>query len=110
MGDSARFSQVHKDITELKKNVTKRENERKEMADVVEQDNLTEAKRSLKLADTQLRPQFEGKRSAGDVEIHQNGIRWSSQARSDHKVDILFSNIKHLFFQPCDHELIVLIH
>lgn len=24
--------------------------------------------------------------------------------------DILFSNIKHLFFQPCDHEVIVLIH
>lgn len=22
----------------------------------------------------------------------------------------MFSNIKHLFFQPCDHELIVLIH
>lgn len=84
--DSTRFSQVHKDITELKKNATKRENERKEMADVVEQDNLNEAKRPLKLTDTQLRPQFEGKRSAGDVEIHQNGIRWSSHARGDHKV------------------------
>jgi nucleosome binding factor SPN SPT16 subunit len=24
--------------------------------------------------------------------------------------DLLFSNIKHLFFQPCDHELIVIIH
>jgi nucleosome binding factor SPN SPT16 subunit len=26
------------------------------------------------------------------------------------RVDVLFSNIKHLFFQPCDNELIVLIH
>lgn len=25
-------------------------------------------------------------------------------------VDILFSNVKHLFFQPCDHELLVIIH
>lgn len=24
--------------------------------------------------------------------------------------DILFSNIKHLLFQPCDHELIVVLH
>jgi nucleosome binding factor SPN SPT16 subunit len=26
------------------------------------------------------------------------------------RTDILFSNIKHLFFQPCDYELVVLIH
>jgi nucleosome binding factor SPN SPT16 subunit len=25
-------------------------------------------------------------------------------------IDILFSNVKHLFFQPCDNELIVLLH
>lgn len=25
-------------------------------------------------------------------------------------LDILFSNIKHLFFQPCDHELLVIVH
>jgi nucleosome binding factor SPN SPT16 subunit len=24
--------------------------------------------------------------------------------------DILFSNVKHLFFQPCDHELLVILH
>lgn len=24
--------------------------------------------------------------------------------------DILFSNVKHLFFQPCDHELLVIVH
>ncbi|KAK9895707.1 SPT16-domain-containing protein [Cystobasidium minutum MCA 4210] len=108
--DSARFSQVHKDIMDLKKTATKRDNERAEMADVIEQDSLIESRKPVKLPDTSLRPQFEGKRSAGDVEIHQNGIRWTSHARSDHKVDILYSNIKHWFFQPCDHELIVLCH
>lgn len=126
--DSARFSTIYKEITDLRKNATKRESERRELADVIEQDKLLENKRPLKLPDTNLRPTFEGKRSAGDVEIHQNGIRWSSHARSDHKVgmlcrtavsfaqilmlptDVLYSNIKHLFFQPCDHELIVLVH
>ena len=24
--------------------------------------------------------------------------------------DILFSNVKHLFFQPCDKELLVIVH
>jgi len=43
------------------------------------------------------------------VEIHQNGLRYLSPFRNEH-VDVLFSNVKHLFFQPCAHELIVLIH
>ena len=45
---------------------------------------------------------------AGEVEIHQNGLRYR-----DHRanvIEVLFANIKHLIFQPCTHELIVLIH
>jgi hypothetical protein len=29
---------------------------------------------------------------------------------SNQRIDVLFSNVKHLFFQPCDNELVVLIH
>lgn len=47
----------------------------------------------------------------GTVEIHQNGLRYIHAVGGPNaKVDILFSNIKHLFFQPCQHELIVIIH
>lgn len=47
----------------------------------------------------------------GQVEIHQNGLRYvHAVGGPSAKVDILFSNIKHLFFQPCQHELIVIIH
>lgn len=53
---------------------------------------------------------MEGKRVPGKVEIHQNGIRYQSPLSSQQRVDVLFSNIKHLFFQPCAHELIVIIH
>lgn len=56
-----------------------------------------------------LRPALDGKRVPGQVEIHQNGLRYVHGAGNAH-VDILFSNVKHLFFQPCAHELIVLIH
>ena len=45
----------------------------------------------------------------GEVEIHQNGVRYTSPMRNDH-VDVVFSNIKHMFFQPCVGELIVILH
>ncbi|GAA5890025.1 hypothetical protein JCM5296_004746 [Sporobolomyces johnsonii] len=110
--DSFRFAELHKEINDLKKAAVKRENERKELADVVEQDRLVEikGKRPIKLTEVQLRPSFDGKRQTGDVEIHSNGIRYQSSVKSDQKLDILFSNIKHLLFQPCDNELIVVLH
>ncbi|GAA5828631.1 hypothetical protein JCM11251_000879 [Rhodosporidiobolus azoricus] len=110
--DSFRFAELHKEITDLKKAAVKRENERKELADVVEQDKLVELKgrRPIKLTEVQLRPSFDGKRQSGDVEIHSNGIRYQSSVKSEQKLDILFSNIKHLLFQPCDNELIVVLH
>ncbi|SCZ96389.1 BZ3500_MvSof-1268-A1-R1_Chr8-2g10162 [Microbotryum saponariae] len=110
--DGFRYAEVHKDITELKKAATKREAERKELADVVEQDRLIElkGKRPIRMTDVQVRPVFDGKRQMGDVEIHSNGIRYQSSLKSEQKIDILFSNMKHLLFQPCDHELIVILH
>ncbi|GJN94764.1 hypothetical protein Rhopal_007856-T1 [Rhodotorula paludigena] len=110
--DSFRFTELHKEITDLKKAAVKRENERKELADVVEQDKLVEikGKRPIRLTEVQLRPSFDGKRQSGDVEIHTNGIRYQSSVKSEQKLDILFSNIKHLLFQPCDNELIVILH
>ncbi len=53
---------------------------------------------------------MEGKRVPGKVEIHQNGIRYQSPLSTHQRVDILFSNVRHLFFQPSQHELIVIIH
>ena len=55
-----------------------------------------------------IRPGLDGKRVTGDVEIHQNGLRYHDNRGS--KIDILFSNVKHLFFQPSILELIVIIH
>ncbi|KAJ5105144.1 hypothetical protein NUU61_002491 [Penicillium alfredii] len=106
-----RLAQVAQDITELRKTALRREQEKKEMEDVIEQDKLVEIRnrRPVKLPDVYLRPPLDGKRVPGEVEIHQNGLRYLSPFRNEH-VDVLFSNVKHLFFQPCAHELIVLIH
>ncbi|KAH9854064.1 FACT complex subunit SPT16 [Lenzites betulinus] len=109
--DGHRFDNISKQITDLKKEVTKREQQKKEMADVIEQDTLVEVKgrRPTKLPEVFVRPALDGKRLPGEVEIHQNGLRYQSPMGSQ-KIDILFSNVKHLFFQPCDHELLVIVH
>ncbi|KAJ6488648.1 FACT complex subunit SPT16 [Mycena vitilis] len=108
--DNHRFDNICKQITDLKKEANKREQQKKEMADVVEQGNLVELKsrRPAKMPEAFIRPALDGKRLAGEVEIHQNGVRYMSP--NGQKVDILFSNVKHLFFQPCDHELLVIVH
>ncbi|KAF8975981.1 FACT complex subunit spt16 [Entomortierella lignicola] len=109
--DGARMSEVYNQILDLKKAAVKKESERKEMADIVEQDKLIEVKgkRPPRLPEVFARPGLDGKRP-GELEIHSNGLRYVSPLRNENRIDILFNNIKHLFFQPCDGELIVLIH
>jgi len=109
--DQDRLAEVTSQITELRKAATRKDQEKKEMEDVVEQEKLVEIRnrRPLRMGDVYLRPAQEGKRVSGEVEIHQNGLRYTTPSRSDN-VDIVFSNVKHLFFQPCVGELIVLIH
>ncbi|KAJ3184411.1 FACT complex subunit spt16 [Gaertneriomyces sp. JEL0708] len=109
--DVGRFNEIFREINELKKETAKREAERKQMADLVEQDKLVEIRnrRPLRLPEVYVRPQVD-KRGPGDLEIHSNGLRYQGQLSSGNKIDILFSNIKHFFFQPCDHELIVILH
>lgn len=51
---------------------------------------------------------MDGKRTTGEVEVHQNGLRYHDNRGN--VIDVLFGNIKHLFFQPSQHELIVIIH
>ncbi|CAG8585817.1 6383_t:CDS:10 [Funneliformis mosseae] len=106
------LSEIYRKIVELKKTAAKKEAERKEMSDLVEQDKLIELRGrrpTNRLSDVFVRPGLDGKRIPGELEIHENGLRYQSH-RSNQKLDILFSNIQHLFFQPCDNELIVLLH
>ncbi len=110
--DGERLSRVFQQISDLKKGAIKRESEKKAMAGVVEQAKLILAKpgKARRLDSVAMRPAPDSKKALGTVFIHQNGIRYQSPMRPDQKVDILFSNIKHLFFQPSQDELIVLIH
>jgi nucleosome binding factor SPN SPT16 subunit len=86
--DNEHMNEVYKKVTDLKKAVLKREKDQAEKADVVDQDQLIEIKtrRPIKMLDISVRPSFDGKRQAGDVEIHTNGIRYQSTLRSDHRI------------------------
>jgi nucleosome binding factor SPN SPT16 subunit len=90
------MTEIVKEITDIKKEMLKREQEKSMRAGLVEQDALEEVKgrRPIRLGDVYIRPALEGKRLPGDLEIHINGLRYRSTARSDQKIDILFSNIK----------------
>ena len=122
-----RMQDIAAQITELRKNSVRREQEKKELEDVVEQEKLVEIRsksinspvsiQSLtwlpdrkvpRLENVYIRPGLDGKRITGEVEVHQNGLRYHDIRGS--KVDITFGNVKHLFFQPSTHELIVILH
>lgn len=108
--DANHMSDIAEQITEMKKLAVRREQEKKEQEGVAEQDKLVEIRnrRPHRLENIYVRPALESKRVGGAVEIHQNGLRYNHL--TGQKVDITFTNIKHLFFQPCVGEMIVIIH
>ncbi|KAJ2399443.1 FACT complex subunit spt16, partial [Coemansia sp. RSA 2530] len=111
--DIARMNEIYQSITALKRDQIKRETEKAQLADIVQQDRLmpTVGQRPARLPDVFMRPVAEGKRFPSALEIHSNGLRYMAAGRgAGSAVDILFNNIRHLFFQPCDNELLVLIH
>lgn len=97
-------------IKEVQKKFKTREAEEKEKEDLVKQDTLivSNNKSNPKLKDLYIRPNIVQKRINGTLEAHTNGFRYTS-VRGD-KVDILYNNIKNAFFQPCDGEMIILLH
>ena len=66
-----------KQITDLKKLAAKKEEERKDLADIVDQPSLLliKGKRPVRLNDVYVRPIGGKKRRTGALEIHTNGLR-----------------------------------
>ncbi|KAG5454756.1 FACT complex subunit SPT16 [Clonorchis sinensis] len=97
-------------IKEVLKRFRSREAEERERADLVEQDQLIvdHAKGAFRLKDLYIRPNIATKRITGTLQTHTNGFRFTS-IRGD-QIDILYNNIKHAFYQPCDGEMIILLH
>ncbi|CRH00491.1 FACT complex subunit SPT16, putative [Plasmodium relictum] len=112
--DEKHFQMVVKQVKELIKQVKQKEVE----ADVNDskhtQDKLilNKSGRRIILRDLMTRPNiFTGRKILGTLELHTNGLRYSANSRGTTEyIDILFDDIKHAFYQPCDGQLIILIH
>ena len=112
-GNQSHANEIFKTISELKKAAQTTLQQQKELSDVVEQDPLVLVEtRVTRLNEVYVRPSLESKRHVGILEIHQNGLRFKPMLKnsSANHIDLAFSNIKHFFFQPCDNEMIVLLH
>ena len=122
-------------IKEVQKKFKTREQEKREMEGVVEQEALVlnTMKGNPRLKDLYMRPVIGSRRvqvcvslpppplsfscwchnsgvhlHQGTLEAHTNGLRYTT-LKGD-KVDLLYNNIKQAFFQPSRSEMIVLLH
>ncbi|UKK02594.2 transcription modulator [Theileria orientalis] len=104
---------VFKSLKELIKQMKQRENDDLGLT-LADQEklNLNKTGKRIVLKDLMIRPSIHGSRRVlGFLEAHHNGLRYlvNSRDRVDN-VDISYANIRHAIFQPCQRELIVLLH
>lgn len=110
--DSRHVNQVVQMIKSHKRSVAMKESEKAERATLVTQEKLQLSKtKPMRLSDLWIRPAFggRGRKMTGTLESHYNGFRYSTM-RAEERVDIMFQNIKHAFFQPAEKEMITLLH
>lgn len=112
--DPRHISEAVQLIKTLRRQVASRESERAERATLVTQEKLQLAGakfKPIRLSDLWIRPPFggRGRKLTGSIEAHTNGFRYST-SRPDERVDVMFSNVKHAFFQPAEKEMITLLH
>ena len=108
--DSRSLVAAHRMYMELRKRVKQREQQAEEERGLVVQAKLLRLKdeRIPRLQDVSMRPQLSGRKTMGTLEAHQNGLRFTSN--KGEMLDIMYANIQHALFQPCENSVMVLIH
>uniref|UniRef100_A0ACD5VAV6 Uncharacterized protein n=1 Tax=Avena sativa TaxID=4498 RepID=A0ACD5VAV6_AVESA len=108
--DRSHAEEVIKSVKTLQKGVT----ERTRRASLVSQERLQLCngmrRDRIQFPDLWIRPTFagHGRKVPGTLVAHVNGFQYS--ASKSEKVDIMFNNIKHAFFQPAERDMITLLH
>lgn len=94
----------------MRKRARQRELSEREEANLVKQEKLVRTRdgRVPRLSDLTMRPVFSGRKTQGNLESHTNGLRFVSTRGEI--LEVMYSNIKHAIFQPCENEIMVLIH
>ena len=108
--DSKNLTQAFRLFQELRKRVRQREQKAEQEKNIVVQDKLVKIKegRAPRLQDLTMRPPPTGKKCVGTLESHENGLRFIS-TRGE-VLDVMYGNIKHAIFQPCERSTMVVIH
>jgi nucleosome binding factor SPN SPT16 subunit len=110
--DNKHANYVVQEMRALKRAVTQRETEKAERATLVRQERLVLSHgRVHRLVGLWMQPTFGGRggRKAGTLEAHTNGLRYVG-AKAEERVDVMYGNVKHAFFQPAKKEIKTLIH
>lgn len=106
--DTKQLSIIHKKIKDHLKKMKQLEREREQNISLAKQEQIQINKgKRIYMDNFVVRPNITTRKTFGNLEAHNNGIRFESQ---NDKIDVNYSNVKHCFFQPCDDEMIVLIH
>jgi len=109
--DVRHANRIVQEIKTMRRLVQQRESERLERATLVAQEKLVPARgRVPTLNDVWIRPTLggRGKKMTGQLQAHTNGFRYHSP--KGERLDVMYGNIKHAFFQPAEKEMICLIH
>lgn len=108
-GDGKSLPTIFKQIKDLQKRYKMKNQNESNLKGLVRQDGIAKIVGGKHQLDNLIiRPNISGKKTVGKLELHKNGLRFISSKNQE--LCIVFNNIKHAIFQPCDDELIVLIH
>jgi len=69
---------------------------------------IHQSKNNPRLKDIYMRPTLTSRKCTGSLEAHVNGFRY--QTIKGEKCDVLYKNVKHAFYQPCDGEMVIILH
>ena len=108
--DGKNLPTVYQQFQELRRRIRQREQKAEQEKDLVVQTKLIRIKdqRVPRLQEVTMRPQLSGRKCIGTLEAHQNGLRFTSSKAEI--LDVMYGNIKHAIFQPCDRTTMVLVH
>ena len=107
---SANLNNAFRLIKDVQKKFKTREAEEKEKEGVIKQEDLIihQSKSNPRLKDIYMRPTLTSRKCTGTLEAHVNGFRY--QTIKGEKCDVLYKNVKHAFYQPCDGEMVIILH
>lgn len=96
-------------IKDIQRRMKAAREEEEVAADLVTQPKLRVATSHVpRMQGVSMWPTFSGRKTTGSLEGHANGLLFTST--KSERIAIIYSNIRHAIFQPCEREHTVLIH